>query len=107
MTDGPWYITAICNKLHGELFEVFIINARTDKYHIICYIDAYGKYHQSSSFDDVSSGGGCPLTKHSTTEALESLGITIDFIGCWLKSLEYNFLERCNLYTRNMEELFH
>ena len=35
------------------------------------------------------------------------LGATIDFIGCWLKSLEHNFLERCHLYTHYMEELFH
>ena len=26
LTDGPWYNTYICNKLHGKLFEGFIIN---------------------------------------------------------------------------------
>ena len=41
-----------------------------------------------------------------TTEALESLGSTIDFIGCWLKALEHNFIERYNLYTHNMDLLF-
>ena len=34
------------------------------------------------------------------------LGATIDFIGCWLKALERNLLERCNLYTYYTEELF-
>ena len=43
MTGGPWYNTSICKKLHGHRFEGFIINARTDRYHIMCYIDAYEK----------------------------------------------------------------
>ena len=69
------------------------------------FIDAYEREHQSSSYDDVSSGDGYPLPTTSTTEALELLGATIDFICCWIKALEYNFLERCNLYTHYMEEL--
>ena len=69
-------------------------------------IDAYEKEHQSSICDYGSISGGCPLPKNSTIEILESLGATIYFIGCWIKSLEHNFLERCNLYTHYMEELF-
>ena len=95
-TGGPWYNTYICKKLHGNLFEGFIINAITDRYNIMCYIDLSEIYHQSSSCDDESSGGGCPLPTTSTTELLQSIGATIDFIGCWLKSLEYNILERCH-----------
>ena len=72
----------------------------------MCSIDAYEREHQSSSCDDVSNGGGCPLPITSTTESLESLGATTDFIGCWIKSLEHNFLERYHLYTHFMEELF-
>ena len=34
------------------------------------------------------------------------LGATIYFIGCWIKSLEHNLLEHCNLYTHYTEELF-
>ena len=41
MTGGPWYNTSICKKLHGKLFEGFIIIARTDRYHIMCSIGAY------------------------------------------------------------------
>ena len=41
MTGGPWYNTSICKKLHGKVFEGFIINARTDRYNIMCSIDAY------------------------------------------------------------------
>ena len=31
----------IFKKLHGKLFEAFIINARTDRYNIMCSIGAY------------------------------------------------------------------
>ena len=41
MIGGPWYNTSICKKLHGKLFEVFIRNARTDRYNIMCSIDAH------------------------------------------------------------------
>ena len=70
MTGGPWYNTYICKKLHGKLFEAFIINEINDRYNIMCYIDAYERENQSSSCDDVSSGGGCPLPTNSTNEAL-------------------------------------
>ena len=42
-TGGPWYNISICNKPHGKLFEGFIINARTDRYNIVCSIDAHEK----------------------------------------------------------------
>ena len=102
MTYGPCYNTYICKKLHGKVFEAFIINAITDRYNIMCYIGAYERELQTYICDDGISGGGCPLSTNSTTEALESLGATIDFIGCWIKALEPNFLERCHLYTHFM-----
>ena len=43
MTGGPWYNTSICKKLHGKVFEVFIRNAITDRYNIVCSIDAHEK----------------------------------------------------------------
>ena len=43
MTVGPWYNTYICRKLHGTVFEEFIRNARTDRYNLVCYIDAHEK----------------------------------------------------------------
>ena len=61
MIGGPWYNTSICKKLHGKLFERFIINARTDRYNIMCFIDAYEIEKKSSSCDDGSSGGVFPL----------------------------------------------
>ena len=59
----------------------------------MCYIDAYERENKSSICDDGSSGRSFPLPITSTTEALESLGATIYFIGCWIKALEHNFLE--------------
>ena len=45
----------------------FIINARTDRYNLVCSIDAHEKYHPSS-LDYGSSGGGYVLPSNSTTE---------------------------------------
>ena len=41
MIGGPWYKTSICMKLNGILFDGFIMNTRTDRYNIMCCIDAY------------------------------------------------------------------
>ena len=41
MKGDPWYNTSICKKLHGKLFEAFVINARSDRYNIMCYIDVF------------------------------------------------------------------
>ena len=60
----------------------------------MCFIYAHEKENQSYSCDGISSGGGCPPQTNSTTESLESLDATINFIGCWLKASEHNFLER-------------
>ena len=72
MTGGPWYNISICKKLHGTVFEEFIINARTDRYNLMCSIDAHGK-HKPSYFGDSSSGGCNALPSNSTTETLISL----------------------------------
>ena len=41
LTGGSWYNTSIYKKLHGNVFEGFIINKITDSYNIICSIGAY------------------------------------------------------------------
>ena len=46
MTGGTWYNTSICKKLHGNLFEGFIRNARNDRYNIMCSIGAHEKEYQ-------------------------------------------------------------
>ena len=75
MKCGPWYNTSICKKLRGKVLERFIKNTRTDRYNIMCYIDAYEK-EQQSSWDFGISGGGCPLSSNSATEALYFLVTT-------------------------------
>ena len=47
----------ICKKRHGTVFEELIINTRTDRYNLICYIDAHDKQHTSSFDDGISDGG--------------------------------------------------
>ena len=46
ITGGPWYNTSICKNLHGTVLVKYIINVRTDRYNLMCYIDAHEK-HQS------------------------------------------------------------
>ena len=41
LIGGPWYNTSIFKKSHGILFEEFIIKERTERYNIMCSIDAY------------------------------------------------------------------
>ena len=60
MSGGPWYNTSICNKLHGNVFEGFIRNAKTDRYNIMRSIDAHEKIYPSEH-DDGSSFGDYPL----------------------------------------------
>ena len=43
MTDGPWYNTYICKKLHGTVFEESIRNEITERYDLMCYIRAHEK----------------------------------------------------------------
>ena len=57
----------------------------------MCAIDANENINPSEH-DDVISCGGYTLLSNSTTEALYLLYATIDFIGCWLKYLEKNFI---------------
>ena len=43
ITCGTWYNTYICKKIHRAVVEEFIRNARTDRYNIMCSIDAHKK----------------------------------------------------------------
>ena len=70
---------------------------RTERYNIMCSIDAHENINTSEHYDGIR-GGGYPLPSNSATEALDFLRETIDFIGCWLKDLEHNFLERYHVY---------
>ena len=56
MTGCPWYNTYICKKLHGNVFEEFIRNARTDRYNIIWDIDSHEKMNSSEHDDGIRDG---------------------------------------------------
>ena len=53
ITGGPWYKTSICEKLHGKMFEELIRNERSDRYNIVCSIDAHEKIiHQNMIMEE-------------------------------------------------------
>ena len=79
------------------MFENYIRNAITDRYKLMCYIDAHEK-QQPSFVNDIIRGGGNVLPSNATTEALVSLSATFDFIHCWIKCFGHNYLEHSNVY---------
>ena len=105
MNKGPWYNTDICSKLHGKLFEYFITHARTDRYHLMCFIVAHDNKKTSYGDEGISIGDN-PIPKNSTTEALEALGDTLNFIDIWLKLFHQNYEVRCGMYIRAMKKIF-
>ena len=40
---GPWHNKNICSKLYGTTFEGFIIQAKTDRYNIMCSLVAHDR----------------------------------------------------------------
>ena len=82
LNKGPWYNTSNNSKFYGNFFGYFIINGRTYRYNIMCYITAYYR-QQTTCVDDVSSAGSILITKNSKTTALKSLGATLNFIYFW------------------------
>ena len=61
------------------MFGDFMTHARTDRYNIMCFLVAHDK-KQSAYEDEEISIGDRLITKHVTTESLESLGATPNFI---------------------------
>ena len=49
---------------------------------------------------------GIPIPKNATTEALEALGTTLKFIGCWIKLFDHNYEVRFLIYNKAMENIF-
>ena len=104
LNKGPWYNTAICSRLHGSLFEDFITHARTDRNNLMCSLVAHDK-RQPVYEDDESSIGDRLIPTHVTTEALEALGDTLNFIDILLKLLEENYDARRVAYITAMKEM--
>ena len=86
LNKGPWYNKNISSKLHGIKFEEFIIQARTDRYNIMCSLVSPDRL-QTDYKDDESSIGDRAILNDATVKTLESLGATFNFIDIWLKLL--------------------
>ena len=80
-------------------------NARTDKYDIMCSIDAHEK-QQPSYVDDGIRGDCNEVPPNLTTEALDSLGEAFYFIDCWLTLFDQNYQALSNIYGGSMQYLF-
>ena len=102
---GPYYNTDICSKFHGKMFEDFITHARTDRYNLMCYIVSHDK-KQPSYEDEDSSILDRPIPKNATTEALEALGATLNFIDIWIKLFYHDYDVRREAYNIYMENMF-
>ena len=87
------------------MFEDFIIHVRTDRYNLMCYLVAHDKI-QSAYEDEENSIGGRSIPKNATTEALKSLGATLNFIDVWIKLFLENYDARCIAYINDMREMF-
>ena len=102
---GPWYNKNICSKLHGIKFEDFIIQARTDRYNIMCSLVAHDRL-QTDYKDNKSSIGDRAIPNDATVKALFSLCATFNFIDIWLQLLRGNYFARSESYSIAMEEIF-
>ena len=53
--------------------------------------------------DDETSLGDSLVPKNATTEELEALGATLNFIDIWIKILEENYYMRSEMYNKAMK----
>ena len=71
----------------------------------MCYIIVHDKQQHLYDYDK-SGGGGRPIPKNATTESLEAIGATLNFIGCWLELFHRNCEGRWKMYNEDMKKLF-
>ena len=71
----------------------------------MCSLVAHDK-NQPAYEDDESSIGDMPIPKNVTTEALEALGATLNFIDVWIKLFEENYDARRVAYITSMKDMF-
>ena len=83
------------------MFKDCIINARKDRYNIMCYITAH--YKLLLTYVDDSRSGGCrAITENETTAELKPLDETLKFIYFWLKHFRHNYQVRRKIYNEDM-----
>ena len=102
---GPWHNKNICSKLYGTTFEVFITQARTDIYNIICSLFAHDRM-QDNKQDYESNVSDRVIPNDATVKELKSLGATFNFIDIWLHNFCDNYFDRSESYRVAMVEMF-
>ena len=105
LNKGRWYNTAICLRFHGSLFEQFITHVRTDRYNLLPSLATHDQKQPAHEDEGISIGDRL-ITKHVTTESLEALGSTLNFIEIWIKLLNHNYEVRCGMYNKATKEMF-
>ena len=70
----------------------------------MCFLVAHDKKLPAYEDDEISIVDRL-IPKHVTTEALEALGATINFIDIWLKMLEQNYDARRVAYITATKEM--
>ena len=101
MQNNPSYNTTICSWLSGHKLKDYFTTGRKYRYEFLSDVNAYDIIHPLFT-DNGSSGDVRPLENTLSTDALESLGHTINYIDIWLQCFIYNYGERTGLYRDNM-----
>ena len=102
---GPWYNKNICSKLYGTTFEGFIIQARTERYNIMCSLVAHDIMQDNKQDDEISIGDRV-ISNDATVKALKSLGSTFIFIHTWLHNFRDNYFDQSDTYRVAMVDMF-
>ena len=70
----------------------------------MCYIVAHDRKQPAYEYEEISIGNRL-ITKHVTTESLEALGSTFNFVDIWLKLSDENYDARREAYNTAMKIL--
>ena len=71
----------------------------------MCSLVAHGKIQPDYEDDEISIGDRL-IPKNATTEALEELGDTLNFVDIWIKLFADNYYARCVAYSTAMKYMF-
>ena len=87
------------------LLNIFIIQAITDRYNIMCYLVAHDRLQENKTEDEISIGDR-EIPNDATVKALKSLGATFNFIDTWLHNFCVKYFARSESYSLAMKEMF-
>ena len=71
----------------------------------MCSIVAHDKKQPSYEYEEISNWDR-PIPKNTTTESLESVVSTLNFIDMWIKLFDQNHDFKCEMYNRAMKKMF-